>query len=160
MGRHAKNDARDDGRTPRIPLFGRKAMIRELLADNARLKGVIDDIGAMDIVQRRAYLDDLNQRREHEAKVGELDDEIARERDEAASLERSLAGLRDRAELREYGFYDYANPAEDSVALKSRITQNRLLQKGVIRGGMAVLATARFTFNDSAQKGRTFIDDI
>ena len=58
------------------------------------------------------------------------------------------------------GFYDYKNPAEDSVSLQSKLAVNRQAQKQHVKNKTAVHVTSNFTFNNSAAKGRKFLNDM
>lgn len=137
-----------------VPFFGRKQEILRLREEVARLNAQIMQLGALDIKQR----EDLKQRLD--AENHSLDSSIASKKTELNQLDATVLNLREFGELQEMGFYDYKNPAEDSVPLQSKLAVNRQAQKQHVKNKTAVHVTSNFTFNNSAAKGRKFLNDM
>lgn len=151
-----------------VPLFGRKKEIlrlreevAKLTADNQRLYGNnadmamrINQLGGMDIKQRDELIRKLNE------DLDGISNDIDSKRSELRELNKTVLNLRDYAELQEAGFYDYENPAENSVNLSAKLAKNKTKQKSMVKNKTAVHTTTGFTFNNSAAKGKTFLNDM
>ncbi len=79
---------------------------------------------------------------------------------QATELDQQLIVNRDRIGLEAVGLFDFEHPAESSAvlateleALRSEIRQNNKV-------GSAITATSNFTFNNSASKGKTFVNQM
>lgn len=138
----------------KVPFFGRKQEILRLRAEVAQMSEQIQSLGLMDITQRE------NLKRQLEADAAALDTDLASKRMELKQLSEKILDLRDSSELQEMGFYDYRNPAEDSVSLQAKLAVNRQKQKDMVKAKTAVHTTSGFTFNNSAAKGRKFLNDM
>ena len=108
----------------------------------------------MDIKQR----DDLIRKLDED--LTGINSDIDSKRSELRELNKTVLNLRDYAELQEDGFYDYENPAENSVNLSAKLAKNKARQKSMVKSKTAVHTTTGFTFNNSAAKGRTFLNDM
>jgi len=130
---------------------------------------------AADVERKRVEDELLTSLAKQEAEAKErIDAQIATERDrlaqvtgqvnasraELAQLETQVIGVREAITLQEVGLYDFAHPAEDSVALGTRLAAVRADIKTCVRNGRATSATSSFTFNDSQAKGRKFVSDL
>lgn len=82
-----------------------------------------------------------------------LNSEIARQKQE-------VVDLRDAASLQELGIFDYEHVAESSAVLAGQLEVLRSQIKDAARTGQATSATENFTFNNSAAKGRKFVNDM
>lgn len=145
----------------RVPLFGRKkeilrlrAELARMTAENQNLTNQIAKFGAMDLKQR----EDLKQQLETQSNT--LDADIKLKQTELREITGKLLDLRDSQELQDVGFYDYKNPAEDSVSLQAQLAENRTQQKRMIKDKLAIHTTSGFTFNQSAAKGAKFLNDM
>ncbi|WP_298048655.1 DUF4041 domain-containing protein [uncultured Bifidobacterium sp.] len=151
-----------------IPLFGRKKEIlrlreeiakltadnQRLYADNVDMSMRISQLGGMDVKQRDELIRELNEN------LNGINREIDSKQLELNELNKTVLNLRDYAELQEDGFYDYENPAENSVNLSAKLAKNKARQKSMVKSKTAVHTTTGFTFNNSAAKGRTFLNDM
>lgn len=151
-----------------VPLFGRKKEIlrlreeiarliadnQRLYADNADMTMRINQLGGMDIKQRDELIRKLDE------DLTGINSDIDSKRSELRELNKTVLNLRDYAELQEDGFYDYENPAENSVNLSAKLAKNKARQKSMVKSKTAVHTTTGFTFNNSAAKGRTFLNDM
>lgn len=88
-----------------------------------------------------------------ERRLGQLKEEIAQHSAE-------LVEIRDSAALQELGLFDREHPAESSAVLAGELEVLRTRIKSVVRDGRATTATADFTYNNSAAKGRTFVANM
>jgi len=150
-----------DAKSRKVSYFGAKKQAESLITENERLEVLISQYGLNDVSQ----LDEI--RRGLQDQIAAAEQELARVRAEAraAEAERSrvqdeIVNLRDTAHLQEYGLFDFENPAESSVALATELETVRSEIKRMVRAGDATVATSNFTFNNSAAKGRKFVNDM
>lgn len=144
-----------------IPLVGARKHAEKLRSEVARLQGLIDqyglqDVAALDILKRK-LADDAEEVR---AQIRATSVELAARQAEVVVTEASLMDLRGAVEVQERGLYDYAHPAEDSVALGTQLEGLRAEIKSAVRTGRATKATSNFTFNNSSSKGAKFVRDM
>lgn len=151
----------DPAASRRISFFGAKKQAEALIVENDRLSALISRYGLMDVA-------------ELDARKAAIEEEIGRARQDlvdlraettAAISERSavadeIVDLRSTVHLQEFGLFDFENPAESSVELATELESVRSEIKQVVRAGNATVATANFTFNNSAAKGRKFVSDM
>jgi hypothetical protein len=161
----------------RIPVFGARKKARELAGEVARLRGELDRLGVLSVVE-------LEQRRV--ALAGEIETETARleqERADAAArrrremdeldeqrraLEVRVGELRadvvqteEFAILQEVGVYEYRHPLSDSVAYQAELKRLRDQFKAMAKSdGGAVQGTTNWTVNNSAAQGRKMVRDF
>ena len=158
-----------------VPLFGRKEEIlrlrgenaklvednRRLYADNSDMLQRINQLGGMEVKQRDDMIRELNERISSlRGQVSSLDGDISAKREEIRELGKKALDLREYADLQDDGLYDYENPAENSVELSAKLAENRARQKSMVKNKTAVHTTTGFTFNNSASKGRKFLNDM
>ncbi|UOQ89478.1 DUF4041 domain-containing protein [Agromyces endophyticus] len=79
---------------------------------------------------------------------------------EIASAKSEVVNLRDAASLQELGIFDFEHPAETSAQLAGDLEHLRGQIKDAVRNGKATVAAQGFTFNNSAAKGRKFVNDM
>ena len=151
-----------------VPLFGRKKEIlrlreevarlmsdnQRLYADNSDMFTRINQLEGMDVKQRDELIRKLN------GELANINRDLDSKRSELRELDKTVLNLRDYAELQEDGFYNYENPAENSVDLSVKLAENKAKQKSMVKNKTAVHTTTGFTFNNSAAKGRTFLNDM
>ena len=127
----------------------------------ARIEAEIDDARAA------ARAEQASLREQWERAIANL----AREHEKLAATNRSLqveieankrevVNLREAASLQQFGIFDYEHPAESSAELAGELEALRAEIKAAIREKRATAATRNFTFNNSASKGRKFVDDM
>ena len=158
-----------------VPLFGRKEEIlrlrgenaklvednRRLYADNSGMLQRINQLGGMEVKQRDDIIRELDERISSlRGQVSSLDGDISAKREEIRELGKKALDLREYADLQDDGLYDYENPAENSVELSAKLAENRARQKSMVKNKTAVHTTTGFTFNNSASKGRKFLNDM
>lgn len=158
-----------------VPLFGRKEEIlrlrgenaklvednRRLYADNSDMLQRINQLGGMEVKQRDDMIRELNERISSlRGQVSSLDGDISAKREEIREIGKKALDLREYADLQDDGLYDYENPAENSVELSAKLAENRARQKSMVKNKTAVHTTTGFTFNNSASKGRKFLNDM
>ena len=151
-----------------VPLFGRKKEIlrlreevarltadnQRLYADNSDMTVRINQLGGMDVKQRDELIRRLS------ADLDRLNGDVDSRRAELRELNKTVLNLRDYAEFQEEGFYDYENPAENSVELSAKLAENKMKQKSMVKNKTAVHVTTGFTFNNSVSKGKKFLNDM
>lgn len=165
----------DDHRQGKVALFGRKNEIlqlraqvaaltsdnQRLYADNQHLAANLQKAGMMDAKQREDLIYQLSQQASQaQAAIAELNAQIIGKQRELSATGQRILDLRAAGELQEDGFYDYRNPAEDSTTLSDKLADNRRQQKLMVKEKRAVNTASGFTFNNSAAKGRKFLDDM
>ncbi|MDR1999746.1 MAG: DUF4041 domain-containing protein [Frankiaceae bacterium] len=130
-----------------MPIFGARRRAQDL-------ESALEAIGGLDYAEVQARTRDAN---EH---MTELLRQIAQAQAELAALRAQVIDVRQTASLQEVGIYNFAHPAEDSVALATQLAFVRASIKNAVSGGRATQAIATFTFNNSAAKGAKFVSDL
>ncbi len=153
--------AEASSKSRKVSFFGAKKQAELLVTENERLEGLIAQYGLNEVKE----LDEFKRALGDQITAAEL--ELARVRAEAraAEVERArvqdeIIDLRETTNLQEYGLFDFENPAESSVALATELESLRSEIKRMVRSGEATVATSNFTFNNSAAKGRKFVNDM
>lgn len=125
------------------------------LADaNTRLQGLFADLGALDAAEREAR---MAKQREVET---DLTNAVERLHGEKDRLEGALIVTRDRLALEEFGLFDFEHPAEASATLATDLEALRSQIRQTNKIGNAITAASNFMFNNSAAKGRTFVNQM
>ena len=99
------------------------------------------------------------QRRAQE-EVARLGQEVAARSAELNQLQSQLIVNRERLALEEFGLFDFEHPAESSTALSTELEALRSTIREAVRTGQAISAVTNFSFNDSAAKGQTFVNQM
>lgn len=89
-----------------------------------------------------------------------LDRDIAGRQAELDQLHHELGLGQANLALADDGLYPYRHPADSSVALAEELASVRAAIKATVANKTATTATANFTFNNSAAKGRKFVADM
>lgn len=155
----------DDGR---VSLFGRKREILDLRArimqldeENRRARDLVERLDGLEVLQREDMIRRLGEMAdERNGELSRLDGEIRERRMEIDGLNAQVVSMREDNELQEWGFFNYDNPAEQSVELSQKLYENKLAQKDKVRRKDAVHVSNSFTFNNSMSKGRTLGNDL
>ncbi len=80
---------------------------------------------------------------------------------EIEAQKREVVNLREAATLQELGVFDYEHPpTESSAVLAGQLEVVRGQIKDAVRTGKATTASQGFTFDNSAAKGRKFVNDM
>ncbi|EPD85162.1 hypothetical protein HMPREF1529_01777 [Microbacterium sp. oral taxon 186 str. F0373] len=150
-----------DTKPRKVSFFGAKKQAESMMTENERLEALISQYGLNDV----SHLDAI--KRGLHDQIAAAEQELARVQAEARASEEErsqvrddIVNLRDIANLQEYGLFDFENPAESSVALATELESVRSEIKRLVRAGDATVATSNFTFNNSAAKGRKFVNDM
>ncbi|WP_446496955.1 DUF4041 domain-containing protein [Humibacillus xanthopallidus] len=125
-----------------------------LTREVARLRGILADLGALDMAARQRRIDE--QRQTEEA----LRHQVAELRRQLSELDQQVIVNRDRLVLEEVGLFDFEHPAEASASLATELESLRSQIRQANKLGTAITATSNFTFNNSAAKGRTFVNQM
>ncbi|MGN6127356.1 MAG: DUF4041 domain-containing protein, partial [Humibacter sp.] len=156
---HAPGEA--DAKSRKVSFFTAKKQAESLITENERLEALISQYGLNEVSQLdeiKRGLHDQIVAAEHE--LARVRAEAGAAEDERAQVQDEIVSLRDTARLQEYGLFDFENPAESSVALATELESVRSEIKRLVRAGDATVATSNFTFNNSAAKGRKFVNDM
>jgi len=150
-----------DTKPRKVSFFGARKQAESMMTENERLEALISQYGLNDV----SHLDAI--KRGLHDQIAAAEQELARVQAEARASEEErsqvrddIVNLRDIANLQEYGLFDFENPAESSVALATELESVRSEIKRLVRAGDATVATSNFTFNNSAAKGRKFVNDM
>lgn len=157
----ASNPPKDAPHKAAIPVFGARKMAASLQDENARLQRLIDEHGLRDVAEldaaRTALQVDVAERQQA---VRQAEAELARVQQERSLVEQDLISMRATVGIQEFGIYDYEHPAETSVKLAGDLEALRLQIKQAVSSGQATTASSNFTFNNSAAKGKKFVNDM
>ena len=147
--------------TIKVTAFNAKRIATELQGEYAvltrelvRLQGMLADLGALDMAAQQRHIDE--QRQTEEA----LRHQIEELRRQLSELDKMVIANRDRLVLEEVGLFDFEHPAEASATLATELESLRSQIRQANKLGSAITATSNFTFNNSAAKGRTFVNQM
>lgn len=87
-------------------------------------------------------------------------DLLAKENAKLANLKKEVIGLESEATLQNLGFYDYDSPAKNSVQLYVELTAIKNRIKEMLKDNSAAYVADNFTFDNSAEKGKRFANDM
>ena len=161
----------------RIPVFGARKKARELAGEVARLRGELDRLGVLSVVeleQRRSTLAAeietetarLEQERRDAAgrrrrEMGELDEQRRDLETRVGELRTQVVQTEELAILQEVGVYEYRHPLSDAVAYQAELERLRDQIKAMAKkDGGAVQRTTNWTVNSSAAQGRKMVRDF
>lgn len=131
-----------------------REQVAELQRDAAQLRAELHRLGGMDVLALQ------NEKRTLAAEIERLRTEKAALAQQIREAGRQLVDMRDQAGLQDVGLYRYHHPAESSVELSVALDVLRAQIKQCVRDKRAISATQNFTFNNSAAKGRKFVNDM
>lgn len=144
-----------------VPLFGARKHAEKLQDENAMLQRLVDEHGLRDIValeaEKQALAGHLAAMR---AQVDTENAKVAVAQREREAAAQDVVNLRDTASMQEFGLFDYEHPAENSVKLSGDLEALRTQIKQAVTQGKATNAISTFTFNNSAAKGKKFVNDM
>lgn len=158
-------------------MFGRAAKkeneqlhgyVAQLQAQIVDMEKLIQSVGAGNVAQleqvRQQKLAEIHyldtQRQELEREVGVLGEGKRTLEFEKESLRQEIADARGEIRLQGFGLYDYENPAEESLKLANQLDSVRAEIKQKVKDKRAVTATRGFTYNNSASKGKSFVNKL
>jgi hypothetical protein len=131
----------------KVSVFGARKQAKVLAAK-------LDEVGALNLAQVE------QQTQAARRELAQVHEQIASARAELDGLRRQVVDVREAASLQEVGLYDFAHPAEDSVALAGELAQVRADIKNFVSNGWATKATTNFQYNGSVAKGKKFVSDL
>lgn len=144
-------------------MFGSKVKKEneELKHRLANMEALFESMGGGDLVKLKDTRDSLLQT------ISELknyEDSMRKKIEESSSefdrLTNQVIEVRTDLDLQNAGFYDFKNPAEESVELKEALEKTKRAAKMAVSNKHAVIATNNFTFNNSAAKGKSFVNQM
>lgn len=144
----------DQSAPEKITAFNAKRVASTLQAENQRLRGLLNELGAVDAAERQRRIG------EQRALEQQLNDRVTDLRREVTDLEQQLIVVRDRLALEELGLFDFEHAAEESVTLSAELESLRAQIRQANKLGTAISASQNFTFNNSAAKGKTFVNQM
>jgi hypothetical protein len=158
----------------RVPLFGARRRVRELMVEVAELRLQLDRVGGLTLleIERRrsqvaAELEEQRIRLERERAEAAL--ALAAERAEAEAERKKVLGelealraevveTREVALLQEAGIYEYRHPLSAAVSYQAKLREIQGRVKAMVRAdGGAVLHSTEWTVNGSAAQGRKMV---
>jgi hypothetical protein len=145
----------------KITAFNAKKLATQFQEENLHLKremskleGLLIELGALDAATRQRRIATL---RKTETELQAQVDNVRRELD---ALSSAVIVNRERLSLEEVGLFDFEHPAESSATLSTQLEALRSQIRQTNKIGAAITATANFTFNNSAAKGRQFVNQM
>lgn len=156
----------------KITMFSAKKIATELQAETKQLRArvraleaVAREYGALESAEISLRIESLReqeaaQRESAAVELGAVQQQVIRARGELASIEEQVIVARDRVELEARGYFDYEHVAEASAALASDLADLRSAIKSINKYDKAIHATSNFVFNNSAAKGKTFVNQM
>ncbi len=144
-------------------MFRNRKRVEELSQENDSLKQRLEELGALEHIELERELDQLKQdiatsRNALAMERQVVSAEIASERERLQNLRRDVVTTNDALILQEVGVYQYRHPLDSAAQYKEELTRLKDQVKAMVKAGTAVEANFGFTFNNSAAKGRTFVN--
>ena len=138
----------------KIPLFGARNAAKELADENDQLRAALQETGTLDLAEVQVR---TTRAREELAGVAA---EVAAARRELDALRAQTIDVRNAIDVAEFGLYDFEHPAEASARLAADVSAIRVEIRNCVTAKRATTAISNFTFNNSAAKGRAFVNDM
>lgn len=147
--------------TEKITTFNAKRVATEFQAENQRLRAeasrsqrLLSEMGVLDMAAREQRMESQRQAEEG------LRHRVADLQKQLSELDRQVIVNRDRLVLEEVGLFDFEHPAESSATLATELEALRSEIRQVNKLGLAITAESNFTYNNSAAKGQTFVNQM
>ena len=99
-------------------------------------------------------------RTDYDRSYSRLTEQFEKDRVDAQSLRNEIIGLKVTKDLQDIGFFEYDNPAKNSVQLGSELERVRTRIKAMLKDSSAATVIQTFTFNGSQSKGKRFANDM
>lgn len=145
----------------KITAFNARKVAQRLQEENRgltdelnRLRTHLANTGALDGAEREARVNVL---KSNEAGLLLTVEQLRRQK---AELDAGLIVSRDRLALEDLGIFDFEHPAENSASLATELESLRSEIRQTNKIGQAITAASGFTFNNSAAKGQTFVNQM
>lgn len=120
-------------------------------------KPIPEDISSTNSSRAITSDDELNDLR---STVAKLQAQLAITHQHAGLSGEGLVDLDDERVLQEVGIYRYHHPLEDSAEYHDKLRNLQERIKEFVKGGLAILVSDMFTFNNSLAKGRKMTSDF
>lgn len=138
----------------KVGLFGARAAARDLGEENDQLRASLQQVGALELADVRLRTADAR------AELADATSRVQAARRELEGLRTQVVDVRNSIDVQEFALYDFEHPAEASVTLEAQLSAVRVEIKNCVAGKRATTAVSNFLFNNSAAKGRTFINEM
>ena len=138
----------------KVGLFGARAAARDLAEENDQLRATLAQAGALELADIQLTTSDA---RDELARVSA---EVTAAQSELEGLRRQALDVRNAIDVQEFGLYDFEHPAEASARLGADLSAVRVEIRNCVTGKRATSAVSNFTFNNSAAKGRQFVNEM
>jgi hypothetical protein len=129
-------------------------LIDELTAENQKLKTQLQELGALEHTELQTRTQVLRD------DVAKLDGQIREEEQKLRVARTEIVETEDALILQEVGVYQFRHPLDSATQYKDAIATVKEQMKAKIKDKTAVHANYGFTFNNSAAKGKTFVNDF
>lgn len=128
------------------------------LSESARIRDELEQ----EIADRRYTMnqDISNRKNATDKELNISKRELEQIRNEIHSYQIILSSLEEKNLLESFGYYDYNNPAEESVRLKQDLDIVRMEIKEIQKSKQAISVTSNFVFNNSTKEGKKFSSDF
>src|SRR5699024_4337815 len=141
------------------------AETKQLRSRTHALETVAREYGALEAAEISLRIEALRaqeatQRESTAAELTAMQQQIARARRELSSIEERVIVTRDRIELEARGPCDHGHVAEAAAALAATLAELRTEIKSANKYDKAIHATTNFVFNNSAAKGKAFVNQM
>lgn len=124
-------------------------------------QALIQQMGALDIQQRREHLSGLDTKIHVRAgELTELESELHSTSTHIESLKAQILDLQTGIELNDFGLYNFENPAQDSLVVGQQLKQVQTDIKQAVKNKQATFASTSFTLNNSVAKGQKMVNDM
>lgn len=117
----------------------------------------IEALRAQEAAQRKSAAEQVRAATEE---LSAVQQQVVRAQGELDSVQRNVIVARDQVELEARGLFDYEHVAETSAALAAELAGLRTRIKDSNKYDKAIHAASDFTFNNSAAKGKTFVNQM
>lgn len=144
-------------------MFGRKTKKEnQILTDRvAELENVIARMGGGDALRVQNEIQNLTEHLQQlDAQKRALFAEVEVLDQRKRSLQGRIVDMEEQEILQGFNWYDYKNPAEESVRLAEQLERTRREAKAMVTAKTAVTATSNFVFNNSKSKGKSFVNRL
>lgn len=148
-----RTDASDASRR-KVGLFGARAAARDLADENEQLRATLAKTGALELAEIELRTADAQR------ELGRVAGEVAVAQRDLEALQRQALDVRNAIDVQEFGLYDFEHPAEASARLGAELSTVRVEIRNCVTAKRATSAVSNFTFNNSAAKGRQFINEM
>ena len=146
-----------DGSEPsrrKVGIFGARAAARDLAEENEQLRATLARTGALELADIELRTVDAR------LDLARIAGDAAAAQRELDALRREALDVRNAIDVQEFGLYDFEHPAEASARLGAELSAVRVEIRNCVTAKRATSAVSNFTFNNSAAKGRQFINEM